>query len=157
MSEAFGHRPFPRGVLIAVASLLAFIIVMISIARLTGMKMDQAAVTPEVQAREIRFQDVPDGGLAVYDVNTSELITTLPPGEGGFIRGVLRTMERQRKGYHATLAEPFHLARREGGDITLRDPITSIQLELKAFGATNAAAFATLLPPPLAPAPPQQQ
>jgi putative photosynthetic complex assembly protein len=156
VSEVFGQRPFPRGVLIAVASLLGFIIVMISIARLTGMKMDQADVTPEVQAREIKFQDVPDGGLAVYDVNTSELITTLPPGEGGFIRGVLRTMERQRKGYHATLAEPFHLARREGGDITLRDPITNIQLELKAFGVTNAAAFAVLLPPPT-PAPPPTQ
>jgi putative photosynthetic complex assembly protein len=147
LSEAFGNRPFPRGVLIAVATLLGFVILMISIARLTGMKMDQAPVTPEIQAREIQFLDNADGSLAVHDFNTGILITTLPPGEGGFIRGVLRSMGRQRKGYDAKLSEPFHLAQRESGNLTLRDPITGIQLELRAFGVTNEAVFMQLLLP----------
>ncbi|WP_245537257.1 photosynthetic complex assembly protein PuhC [Thiocystis violascens] len=146
------NRPFPKGVLIAMAALLGFIILMISVARLTGTKMDLAPVTPEVLAREIKFLDLADGAVAVYDVETGALIQTLPPGEGGFIRGVLRSMERQRKGYQADLSEPFHLARRESGDLTLKDPITGIQLELKAYGATNEAAFEQLLPaPPAAP------
>ncbi len=148
MTETFGHRPFPRGILIAVATLLGFIILMISIARLTGIKMELAPVTPEVQARDIQFQDVPDGSLAVLDVETGALITTLPPGNGGFVRGVLRTMARQRKGYQADLSQPFHLARRESGDLTLKDPVTGIRLELKAFGLSNEASFAQLLPPP---------
>ncbi|MBK1694569.1 phosphonoacetaldehyde hydrolase [Chromatium weissei] len=147
MSEAFNNRPFPRGVLIAVATLLGFIILMISIARLTGMKMDQAPVTPEIQSREIQFLDNTDGSIAVYDFTTNALITTLPAGEGGFIRGVLRSMGRQRKGYDAKLSEPFHLARRESGHLTLKDPITGIQLELRAFGVTNEAVFTQLLPP----------
>ncbi|AFL74348.1 putative photosynthetic complex assembly protein [Thiocystis violascens DSM 198] len=152
MSDALNNRPFPKGVLIAMAALLGFIILMISVARLTGTKMDLAPVTPEVLAREIKFLDLADGAVAVYDVETGALIQTLPPGEGGFIRGVLRSMERQRKGYQADLSEPFHLARRESGDLTLKDPITGIQLELKAYGATNEAAFEQLLPaPPAAP------
>ncbi len=81
MSEAFNNRPFPRGVLIAVAALLSFIIVMISIARLTGMKMELAPVTPEVQTREIKFLDLPEGALGVYDAATGTLLETLPPGE----------------------------------------------------------------------------
>lgn len=147
MTEAFGNRPFPRGVLIAVATLLGFVILMISVARLTGMKMDQAPVTPEIQSREIQFLDTADGSLAVHDFNTGALITTLPSGEGGFIRGVLRSMGRQRKGYEAKLSEPFHLARRESGALTLKDPVTGIQLELRAFGETNEAVFMQLLPP----------
>lgn len=148
MTEAFGNRPFPRGLLIAVATLLSVIILMIGIARLTGTTMELATVTPEIQSRDIQFRDLPDGSLAVHDVGTGILIETLPPGEGGFIRGVLRSMARQRKGYQTDLTEPFHLARRESGDLTLKDRITGIQLELKAFGAINQDAFVRLLPAP---------
>lgn len=148
MSDAFSNRPFPKGVLIAMAAMLGFIIVMIGIARLTGTKMELAPLTPEAQAREIKFLDLADGALAVYDVDTGVLVQTLPPGEGGFIRGVLRSMERQRKGFQADLSEPFHLARRESGGLTLKDPITGIQLELRAYGATNEAAFGQLLQAP---------
>lgn len=148
MTEAFGGRPFPKGVLIAVAALLGFTIVMISIARLTGLMMPQAPVTAEVLSRDIRFLDQADGSMIVRDVATGELIQTLPPGGEGFIRGVLRSMARQRKGYDATVAEPFHLARRESGDLTLFDPTTGILLDLRAFGATNEAAFAALMPRP---------
>lgn len=148
MTDAFGQRPFPRGPLIAVATLLGFVILMISIARLTGAKMELAPLTPEVQAREIQFLDLTDGSLDVRDVNTGVLIQTVQPGEGGFIRGILRSMARQRAGYKANITEPFHLARRESGDMTLRDPVTGIQLELRAYGASNAASFAQLMPAP---------
>ncbi|MBK1716548.1 photosynthetic complex assembly protein PuhC [Thiocystis violacea] len=148
MSDAFGHRPFPKGVLYAVAALLSFTIIMIGVARLTGFMMPQAPVTAEVESRDLRFVDLDDGSLAVYDVATGELIHTLSPGEEGFIRGVLRSMERQRKGYQASISEPFHLARRENGMLTLEDPTTGILLDLRAFGETNQAAFADLMPSP---------
>lgn len=146
MSDAFGQRPFPRGALIAVATLLGFVILMVSIARLTGTTMELAPVADEVQVRQIGFVEFDDGSLAIRDAATGDLIQTLAAEEGGFIRGVLRSMARQRKGYHADLSAPFHLARRASGHLTFMDPITGIRLELRAFGASNEAAFAQLLP-----------
>lgn len=148
MTDAFGERPFPKGVLIAVAALLGFTIIVVGVARLTGMKMDQAPLAPEVQSRDIRFVAQDDGSMAVYDVATGAVVQTLPPGAEGFIRGVLRSLERQRKAHKASLAEPVHLARRADGDITLQDPITGILLAFRAYGASNHQSFAALLPPP---------
>lgn len=146
MTDAFGGRPFPRGVLIAIASLLSFVIIAIGIARLTGAKLPQAPLTPEVQSREISFRDLPNGSLAVHDAETGGLIHTLPPGDEGFIRGVLRSLARQRGGHGADITEPFHLARRENGHLTLEDPATGILIDLKAFGPSNQAAFEPFLP-----------
>lgn len=146
MSDAFEGRPFPRGVLIAVASLLSFTIIMIAIARLTGVMMPQAPVTAEVQGRDIAFLEQLDGSMKVTDAQTGELLQTLPPGSEGFIRGVLRSMARQRKGYDAALSVPFRLARRANGELTLEDPVTGILMDLRAFGETNQAAFAVLIP-----------
>ena len=151
MSDEFVYRPFPRGPLIAVAVMLGFLILMVGYARITGTKAELAPLPPVVESRDIRFVDLPDGSLAVHDVATGALIQTLPPGREGFIRGVLRSLERQRKGHKATLAEPFHLTRRQDGNMTLEDPTTGILLDLKAFGHTNATAFAPFLPPPSAP------
>lgn len=148
MSDEFFHRPFPRGPLIAVAAMLGFMILMVGYARITGTKAELAPLAPLAAEIDIRFVDLADGSLAVHDVATGNLLQTLPPGGEGFIRGVLKSMERQRKGYNVTLAEPFHLTRRENGDVTLEDPITGILLDLKAFGQTNAASFAQLLPMP---------
>ncbi|NEX18920.1 phosphonoacetaldehyde hydrolase [Thiorhodococcus mannitoliphagus] len=146
MSDPFEERAFPKGVLIAVAALLSFTIIMIAIARMTGVMLPQAPVTAALESRDIVFVDQEDGSTAVKDVSTGELIQVLPPGGEGFIRGVLRSMERQRRGYDATLAEPFRLARRESGDVTLEDPVTGILLDLRAYGETNQASFAELLP-----------
>lgn len=148
MSDAFEGRPFPKGVLLAVAALLSFTIIMIAVARITGTMLDQAPMTAEVQSRDIVFMDREDGSTDVKDVATGEVIQTLPPGSEGFIRGVLRSLARQRKGYDATLAEPFHLARRQSGDLTLKDPVTGILLDLRAYGETNQASFAALMPAP---------
>ena len=148
MSDEFVYRPFPRGPLIAVAVMLGFMILMVGYARITGTKAELAPLAPVAQSRDIRFVDLPDGSLAVHDVATGALIQTLPPGGEGFIRGVLRSLERQRKGYESTLAEPFRLTRRQDGSMTLEDPKTGILLDLKAFGHTNAVAFAPLMPAP---------
>lgn len=146
MSDAFEGRAFPKGVLIAVAALLGFTIVMIAFARLTGYMMPQSPILAEVESRDIRFVEQPDGSMAVRDVATDALIQTLPPGGEGFVRGLLRSMERQRKGYNVDISEPFHLARREDGMLTLEDPITGILLDLRAYGVTNEAAFAVFMP-----------
>ncbi|QGU33845.1 photosynthetic complex assembly protein PuhC [Thermochromatium tepidum] len=145
MSDASEGRAFPKGVLIAVGILLGLTIVMVAVARLTGYRLPQAPFLPEVESRDIRFIAQPDGSMSVRDAATDELIQTLPPGSEGFVRGMLRGLERQRKGYKADISEPFHLARREDGMLTLEDPITGIRLDLRAYGVDNAAAFAVFL------------
>ncbi|AHF04827.1 phosphonoacetaldehyde hydrolase [Marichromatium purpuratum 984] len=145
MSDPFGERPFPRGVLIAVAILLGSIILMISIARLTGMSPEQIPVAPAVETRDLRFESQPEDVLAVYDDATGELIETFAPVEGGFVRGVLRSMGRERMLHQAEAGAPFQVARRADGAITLEDPETEILIRLRAFGESNEGVFAELL------------
>lgn len=147
MSDAFEGRPFPKGVLIAVAALIGFTIIMIGIARITGYMMSQEPVTAEVLSRDLSFVEQDDGTMSVIDVGTGELVQTLPPGSEGFIRGMLRSLARQRAGYQVPLSDPFHLAIRENGSLTLEDPVTGMLLDLRAYGETNEAAFAALMPP----------
>ncbi len=148
MSDPFGERPFPRGVLIAVATLLGVVILMISVARLTGMSPEQIPVAPAVAERFLRFEDLPDGSLVVYDDANGAMLETLEPGDGGFIRGVLRTMARERMLHRVANTEPFRVALREDGAVTLEDQGTDILLQLRAFGESNEGAFAALLGAP---------
>ena len=79
-----------------------------------------------------------------------------------FVRGALRALARERRadvgdntagipdaGSVTTPVEhaPFRLTRYTDGRLTLDDTTTGAHLELRAFGPTNAAAFAGLLPP----------
>ncbi|QIK38792.1 phosphonoacetaldehyde hydrolase [Caldichromatium japonicum] len=145
MSDAFEGRSPPKGVLIALSALVILTILGVGVARLTGYKFEQAPILPEVESRDIRFVEQADGSMEVRDVATGELIQTLPPGQEGFVRGVLRALARQRKGYHTDLSQPFHLARRANGMLTLEDPVTGILLDLRAYGVDNEGAFAAFM------------
>jgi putative photosynthetic complex assembly protein len=138
-------RPFPRGVLIAVAALIGFTILAVGFARLTGFDPSQAPLSPEVAVRDIRFVDVGDGDLAVYDDATGALLETLPPEADGFIRGVLRTLLRERRMHSVDLDGPYRLSLRENGRYTLEDQTTEFFIDLRAFGPTNEASFARFL------------
>jgi putative photosynthetic complex assembly protein len=138
-------RPFPRGVLIAVASLIGFTILAIAIARLSGYDPSQAPVSPEVAVRDLRFVEVGEGNIAVYDDATGELLETLPPESDGFIRGVLRTLIRERRMHGVDPDGPYRLSLRENGRFTLDDPTTDFFIDLRAFGPTNEAAVGRFL------------
>ena len=45
--------------------------------------------------RLLRFEDRPDGGVAVIDGETGKLLTTMT-GEQGFLRGAIRALARDR-------------------------------------------------------------
>lgn len=145
MSDPFGERPFPRGVLIAVAILLGSIILAIAIARIMGVDPEQIPLSEAVEVRELRFVEREDGTLAVHDVASGQVVRVLEVTEGGFVRGVLRTMARERMLHRADPDGPFSVARRADGYITLEDPGTGILLRLRAFGPSNEGAFAELL------------
>jgi len=98
-------------------------------------------------SRELRFEDRPDGSIAVFDARDHVLIETVR-GEAGFVRGALRGLARERRREGIGAQPPFTLVARADGRLTLIDPSTGRRVDLESFGPTNAAEFARLLAPP---------
>jgi putative photosynthetic complex assembly protein len=97
-----------------------------------------------VHTRQLRFEDRPDGAVAVIDADSGRLLDTLQ-GEQGFLRGALRALARERRLRAVGAEPPFELSARSDGRLTLTDPSTGQRLDLEAFGPTNAGVFARLL------------
>jgi putative photosynthetic complex assembly protein len=97
-----------------------------------------------VQQRVLRFDDMPDGAVAVIDVTTGALVQRFE-GEQGFLRGTLRAMARERKLHGIGRGDAFELLRYDDGRLTLLDPKTGMRIALESFGATNTGVFARLL------------
>ncbi len=142
--------PFPRGVLIAMAALVGFTILAVAVARLTGFDPSQGDLAAEVASRDLRFVEVEQGDLAVYDASTGVLLETLSAGDDGFIRGLLRTLERERRKHAVALDAPYRVTYRADGHFTLEDQSTDFLINLRAFGATNEHALGRFLAPPAA-------
>ena len=98
-----------------------------------------------VAARDLRFEDRADGAVLIYDAAATTPFEVVQ-GEAGFLRGTLRGLARTRHSEGLNDATPFHLAAWPAGRLTLEDPATGRRLDLEAFGATNEAVFARLLP-----------
>ena len=68
--------------------------------------------------------------------------------KGGFIAGIERVIERERKKRGLTENTPVLLQLREGNRLSITDPATEWTAELMGFGATNSRTFARLLDQP---------
>jgi putative photosynthetic complex assembly protein len=132
---------------------LAFTLISVGLVRLTGNGPDQRPAVA-TQERQLRFEDRPDGSIAITDGRTGEPVTSVQ-GEQGFVRGALRALARERKARGLGSEQPFQLMVRTDGGLTLYDPATLRRVDLEAFGPTNADNFARLLkaPPPQRPVP----
>ena len=97
--------------------------------------------------RDLRFEDRPDGTVAVYELDGSgqELIHVIEPGTGGFIRGVLRSLARARRAANVGTKYPFQLIMQADGKMLLEDPQTEQRIYIQAFGPTNVESFRTLM------------
>jgi putative photosynthetic complex assembly protein len=141
---------FPRWVLMVAGGVLAFSLISVGLVRLTGNGPDQlaaaaaAAAAGSQQTRALRFEDRPDGSIAVSDGITGEELEVVR-GEQGFLRGSLRALTRERKARGLGPAVPFQLTPRADGGLTLFDPLTSQRVDLDSFGPTNMAVFERLL------------
>jgi hypothetical protein len=77
------------------------------------------------------------------------LAGTVNPGEGGFIRGVMRGLARDRISRHIGAEPPFRLALSADGQLTLFDTATGRLIDLESFGQGNRDSFFDLLRPQL--------
>lgn len=144
MSDPHRDSAFPRGPLLGAGALVAVSLMAVTLVRVTGLETTFHPAPVEV-ARELRFTDRPDGGVAVYDAADDTIVQVLEPGTNGFIRATLRGLARDRRPLGVGAETPFRLAERTDGRLTLEDPATGRLIELTAFGSTNATAFARLL------------
>jgi putative photosynthetic complex assembly protein len=145
MSDPFADHPVPRGPLLAAGSLAVVALIAAAVVRLTGIGATAHAEAPITQERALHFADRTDGGVDVLDAASGRSVAVLEPGEGGFVRVTLRSLARDRKRQGIGAAPVFLLQTTADGRLTLEDSATGQRIDLKAFGPTNAGAFARLM------------
>lgn len=139
------HGSVPPGPLIAVGALLATCLLLVSVARTTGIGTTQTPQLAVIAERELRFADQRDGGITVHDARTDQFLERVEPGTNGFLRGALRGLARERKRQGIGPEPAFRVSGRSDGRLLLEDPSTGRLIDLGSFGATNAAVFLRLL------------
>ncbi len=158
-NHASGHghsheQAVPRPALIAAGALVLGTIGMSAAVSLGYL--DREAVPAQVRAeanvspvstRELTFADREDGSVMIADATTGAQIRLIETEtqSGGFIRGVMRGMARERRTYGIGSQPPFRLILWQDGSLSLVDLATQRTVELGAFGPDNRAVFMTLL------------
>lgn len=100
-----------------------------------------------VAERTLVFADREDGALVIAEPGRTDAVEVLEPGSNeGFIRGVMRSMSRERRMRGVGPEEPYRLILWADGRLSLLDEATGRTVELDSFGADNRAAFRALLP-----------
>ncbi|MCA3014037.1 MAG: phosphonate-binding protein [Myxococcaceae bacterium] len=140
------HDPtVPRPVIYAAGAMLLVSLVLAAVSR-PRLVAEQARPRPApLAALELAFEDRPDGSVAVIDAASGRAFTSLSPESNGFVRGVLRGMNRERKLESLGKDARFLLSREHDGRLFLEDLQTRRRVDVTAFGPDNAAAFARLL------------
>lgn len=145
MSDHGHNAQFPKLPLYTAAALIGSTLVLVTITRLTGFGELRTPQTTIVSERNLRFQDMKDGGITVFDAANQQVVERVPPGTNGFLRGTLRGLARERKREGIGQEIAFRLTGRSDGRLLLEDPSTKRLIDLGSFGPTNAAVFARLL------------
>jgi len=106
-------------------------------------KTQSSNQTPSV-VKVLKFEDLQDGGVAVIDTSLNQVIHVVT-GEAGFVRGILRTIARERRIRGLGKDEPVRLMSFKDGRLVLHDPLTNTQIELESFGSMNVESFRVFL------------
>jgi putative photosynthetic complex assembly protein len=131
--------PISRRAALGIGAGLLAVLAAVAAVRLTGRgPQPQDAATASV--RVLRFEDTPAGGIRVID-HASGAELDLMTGEQGFLRGVLRSLMRERRRSELDLRAPLQLIARVDGRLTLVDPSTGRRIDLESFGPSNVAVF----------------
>ena len=139
----------PRSALIGIAAILLGTLVPIFWFRVSGSEPISQVPLPDqvTESRQLRFEDGPNGTVSVYEVGSGSdvLVRVIEAGEGGFVRGVLRSLARARRASNIGADVPFTLTQQADGALFLEDPATGQRIFLQAFGPASTASFEALL------------
>jgi len=143
MNAEFGTEPFPRGPLIAAGVLVAASIALAALGSVARIGRTELPPGTPVASYDMRFTAQPDGTLQVTTPD-GRALAVLPVGKDGFIRGVLHSIDRERRRASAPADAPLRVTRFTDGRIALIDPATGQRFDIDVFGPTNAGSFARL-------------
>ena len=127
---------------VLIAALISIILLLVFINSRDLSKVREPDASP-AQVLQLRFEDRPDGSIAIIDYKTGKQIDTVQ-GEAGFVRGTLRGLAQERKRRGLGSGPPFELIYRADGRLTLSDTATGRLVDLESFGPTNASTFFNL-------------
>ncbi|MEM7026599.1 MAG: photosynthetic complex assembly protein PuhC [Pseudomonadota bacterium] len=145
INDPFKDNPIPKGMIYAAGILIVFTILIATFSKHTGMGRTVLDFSVVVQDRDLFFEDQSDGSILIISADSNEIIKTLHSGEGGFIRGVMRGLVRERRSFRAGPETPFKVQEHADGRYSILDPVTQRQIDLQPFGTININAFAELL------------
>lgn len=135
----------PRFMVVAMFGLVAAILLMVSLATLSGKPMESTpTASPIIKERSLVLTSEMTGAAKVLDQNGT-LIADFTAEKGGFVAGIERVVARERAKVGAPINAPVLLQLREGNRLSLFDPSTGWTAELMGFGADNTRTFARLL------------
>ena len=136
---------FPRAPLIGLFAIVGLSLAAAVAGRMTHTSAVEPPTGALVAARDLRFADRSDGAVVITDTGLNQVVDVLH-GEQGFIRATLRGLARTRKSEGVGEGPSFRLTAWSDGRLTLDDASTGRHVELQAFGSSNVASFARLLP-----------
>jgi putative photosynthetic complex assembly protein len=145
MSHHHHAQPVPRGPLLAIGALVLATLIGAGFARLTGVGTQRLPDAPAVQVRELLFDDRADGSVSIREAGSGRVVATVAPGTGGFLRGTMRGLVRERKRQGIGDDVAFRLVGHADGRLTLEDPATGRQIDIGSFGPANSSSFAQLM------------
>ena len=121
---------------------LALILVVVS---WISLHHERDAAPTDVQvSRSLLFRDIAGGDILIVDAKTGEHVAQIQ-GEQGFIRGILRALNRSRKMHGLGPDGTFELTRFDDGRLVISDRSTGESLDLGAFGPANIGSFAPFI------------
>ncbi len=137
---------YPTFPLASAASLVVVALITVAMLQLADRDNDAPRATQDIVAEiQLYFRDRDDGAVVVVDALSGNTIEVLEPGTNGFLRSTMRTFVRERKAVQVGNETPFALQQTESGRLLLTDPATGREVDLWAFGKTNAEAFRRFL------------
>jgi putative photosynthetic complex assembly protein len=117
-----------------------------------GVSREDATYAPPQQqaslpvtSADLLFVDGPRGRIDVLEARTQATLAVYESGEGSFLRGILRSLVRERRVRHLDPGGAFTLALLDNGSLVISDPETGYWMALEAFGIDNRRLFAELL------------
>lgn len=128
------------------AATLGGVLLCATLARLENFAAPPAA-PPILASEALTFSDLPNGGVAVRDGITGQLIANIPARDDGFLRMTMRLLVAARLRQNIGQDQPFELTKFSGGRMRLSDPATGLGIELEAFGPSNIGEFAKFFTP----------
>ncbi len=139
-------RPIPGWVLAMTASLAGIALVLALVSSRTGVGRVPVTTGPDPAVAElsISFVERSGGEIDVVRQPDGAILARMEAGEGGFMRGILRPLYRERVRHGRDVAAPYRLLRYESGALMLTDASTDLVVDIAAFGATSADRFRSL-------------